>query len=320
MSVKLNSGYEMPLVGFGCWKVDNATASDTIYNAIKTGYRLFDAAADYGNCKEIGQGIKRAIDEGLVSRQELFITSKLWNNFHAPENVPKALEKILSDMQLEYLDLFLIHFPIAFKYVPFEEKYPPGFYCGDGDNFHYENVPLADTWKAMEGCAKSGKARSIGVSNFSSALIYDLLRSAEIKPAALQIEHHPYLQQPKLLEYVKSQGIAVTAYSSFGPQSFLELKSAKALNTPTLFQHDTIKSIADKHKRTPAQVLLRWASQRDIAIIPKSNNEDRLYQNLQVNDFNLTKEDFDAISKLDQGLRFNDPWDWDPKNINPIFY
>ncbi|KAI5949129.1 GRE3 [Candida theae] len=311
MSIKLNSGHEMPIVGFGCWKVTNDTAADQIYNAIKVGYRLFDGAQDYGNEKEVGQGINRAIDEGLVSRDELFVVSKLWNNFHDPKNVETALNKTLSDLNLEYLDLFLIHFPIAFKFVPIEEKYPPGFYCGDGDKFHYENVPLLDTWKALESLVAKGKIRSIGISNFNGGLIYDLLRGAKIPPAVLQIEHHPYLQQPRLIEYVQSQGIAVTGYSSFGPQSFLELQSQKALDTPTLFDHATIKSIASKHKKTPAQVLLRWATQRGIAVIPKSNNPDRLNQNLNVNDFDLSKEDLQEISKLDKGLRFNDPWDWD---------
>lgn len=301
----------MPLVGYGCWKVNKETCADTIYNAIKIGYRLFDAAQDYGNCKEIGQGINRALDEGLVARDELFVTSKLWNSYHDPKNVEKALDKVLSDMQLEYLDLFLIHFPIAFKYVPIEEKYPPGFYCGDGDKIHYEDVPLLDTWKAMEKLTKTSKVKSIGISNFTGALILDLLRGAEIKPAVLQIEHHPYLQQPELIEYVQSQGIAVTAYSSFGPQSFLEMQNAKALGTPTLFEHNTIKEISQKYKKTPAQVLLRWATQRNVAIIPKSNNLDRLLQNLNVNDFDLTKEDFNEIAKLDRNLRFNNPWTWD---------
>ncbi|RCK64783.1 NAD(P)H-dependent D-xylose reductase I,II [Candida viswanathii] len=315
-TIKLNSGYEMPLVGFGCWKVTNATAADQIYNAIKTGYRLFDGAEDYGNEKEVGEGINRAIKDGLVKREELFITSKLWNNFHDPKNVEVALNKTLSDLNLDYVDLFLIHFPIAFKFVPIEEKYPPGFYCGDGDKFHYEDVPLLDTWKALEKLVDAGKIKSIGISNFTGALIYDLIRGATIKPAVLQIEHHPYLQQPKLIEYVQKQGIAITGYSSFGPQSFLELESKRALDTPTLFQHETIKSIADKHGKSPAQVLLRWATQRGIAVIPKSNSPDRLAQNLSVVDFDLTQEDLDEIAKLDIGLRFNDPWDWD--NI-PIF-
>ncbi|CAH2352254.1 NADPH-dependent D-xylose reductase [[Candida] railenensis] len=311
MSIKLNSGYDMPLVGFGCWKVSNDTCAEQIYNAIKVGYRLFDGAMDYGNEKEVGQGLKKALDEGLVSREELFITSKLWNNYHDPKNVPIALEKVLKDLGLDYIDLYLIHFPIAFKFVPIEEKYPPGFYCGDGDKFIYEDVPLAETWKALEKLTKTGKVKSIGISNFNGGLVYDLLRGAEIKPAVLQIEHHPYLQQPNLVEYVQSEGIAITAYSSFGPLSFVELDHPKALETPKLFEHKSIQSIADAHKKTPAQVLLRWATQRNIAVIPKSNNPDRLHQNLVVNDFDLTKDQIDEISKLDIGLRFNNPWDWD---------
>lgn len=301
----------MPSVGFGCWKVDNATCADTIYNAIKVGYRLFDGAEDYGNEKEVGEGINRAIDEGLVARDELFVVSKLWNSFHDPKNVEKALDRTLSDLKVDYLDLFLIHFPIAFKFVPFEEKYPPGFYCGDGDKFHYEDVPLIDTWRALEKLVEKGKIRSIGISNFSGALIQDLLRGAKIKPAVLQIEHHPYLQQPRLIEYVQSQGIAITAYSSFGPQSFVELNHPRVKDVKPLFEHDVIKSVADKVKKTPAQVLLRWATQRGLAVIPKSNNPDRLLSNLKVNDFDLSQEDFQEISKLDIELRFNNPWDWD---------
>lgn len=301
----------MPSVGFGCWKVDKATCADTIYNAIKVGYRLFDGAEDYGNEKEVGEGINRALDEGLVARDELFVVSKLWNSFHDPKNVEKALDRTLSDLKVDYLDLFLIHFPIAFKFVPFEEKYPPGFYCGDGDKFIYEDVPIIDTWRALEKMVEKGKIRSIGISNFPGALIQDLLRGAKIKPAVLQIEHHPYLQQPRLIEYVQSQGIAITAYSSFGPQSFVELNHPRVKDVKPLFEHDVIKSVAEKANKTPAQVLLRWATQRGLAVIPKSNNPDRLLSNLKVNDFDLSQEDFKEISKLDIELRFNNPWDWD---------
>lgn len=309
-TVKLNTGAEMPLVGFGCWKVDQSTCADQIFNAIEVGYRLFDNAQDYGNEVEVGRGIKRAIDEGIVARDELFVTSKLWNTFHHPDHVEEAVDKVLKDLDLEYLDLWLIHFPVALKYVPISERYPPGVNAPDG-KVYYENVSIADTWKAMEKLVKKGKVKAIGVSNFTGALLFDLIRGAEIPPAVLQIEHHPYLQQKKLVNWVQSQGIAITAYSSFGPQSFMELDSETAKNAPSLLQHDQISSIGKAHDRTPAQVLLRWATQRKIAVIPKSNKTDRLVQNLNVNDFDLTKEELAAIDKLDIGLRFNDPWDWD---------
>ncbi|ABN67152.1 NAD(P)H-dependent D-xylose reductase (XR) [Scheffersomyces stipitis CBS 6054] len=310
-SIKLNSGYDMPAVGFGCWKVDVDTCSEQIYRAIKTGYRLFDGAEDYANEKLVGAGVKKAIDEGIVKREDLFLTSKLWNNYHHPDNVEKALNRTLSDLQVDYVDLFLIHFPVTFKFVPLEEKYPPGFYCGKGDNFDYEDVPILETWKALEKLVKAGKIRSIGVSNFPGALLLDLLRGATIKPSVLQVEHHPYLQQPRLIEFAQSRGIAVTAYSSFGPQSFVELNQGRALNTSPLFENETIKAIAAKHGKSPAQVLLRWSSQRGIAIIPKSNTVPRLLENKDVNSFDLDEQDFADIAKLDINLRFNDPWDWD---------
>lgn len=316
-TIKLNSGYEMPQVGFGCWKVDKDTCANTIYNAIKVGYRLFDGAEDYGNEKEVGEGIKMALEEGLVARDELFVVSKLWNNYHHPDNVETALDRTLSDLQVDYLDLFLIHFPIDFKYVPHSEKYPLGFYCGDGDKFVYENVPLLDTWRAFEKMVEKGKIRSIGISNFNGALILDLLRGASIPPAVLQIEHHPYLQQPRLVEWVRSKGIAVTAYSSFGPQSFVELDYPKAKECVALFKHKDICTIAAAHQKSPAQVLLRWATQRGLAVIPKSNKTERLLANLTVNDFDLSASEIETISKLDVGLRFNDPWDWDKI---PIFH
>lgn len=310
-TITLNNGNKMPQVGFGCWKVDKETCADQIFNAIEVGYRLFDGAQDYGNEKEVGQGINRALEQGIVARDELFVVSKLWNTNHAPEHVEEAVDKVLDDLKLDYLDLFLIHFPVALKYVPIKEKYPAGLTGTKDDKLRYEDVPLLDTWKAMEALVSKGKVKSIGISNFTGPLIEDLLRGAKIPPAVLQIEHHPYLQQKRLVEWVQSKGIAITAYSSFGPQSFLELKHEGALKIPGLFEHEDIASIAKKHDKTPAQILLRWATQRGIAVIPKSNKTDRLVQNLSINSFTLTDDELAAIAKLDIGLRFNDPWDWD---------
>lgn len=307
--ITLNNGIKVPQIGFGCWKLKNETAADQIYEAIKVGYRLFDGAIDYGNDQEIGKGIKRAIEEGLVKREELTIVSKLWNNYHAPENVVKAINKVLSDLQLDYVDVFYIHFPIAQKFVPIEEKYPPGFYCGK-NGWEFEDVPLAVTWAAMEKLVEKGKTKSIGISNFNGALIQDLLRGCKIKPQFLQIEHHPYLVQPRLIKYAQDNDITVVAYSSFGPQSFLELDVPEAKGAVSLFQHDLIKTIASKHKVSAGKVLLRWATQRGLVVIPKSNKKERLIENFHINDFDLSSKEVEEISKLDKHLRFNDPWTW----------
>jgi len=305
-NIKLNSGYEMPLVGFGLWKVNNETCADQVYEAIKAGYRLFDGASDYGNEVEAGQGVTRAIKDGLVKREDLFITSKLWNTFHDGDRVEPIVRKQLADWGLDYFDLFLIHFPIALKYVDPAEIYPPGW-TGTGKEIQFSNVSIQETWTAMESLVEKKIARSIGISNFSAQLIIDLQRYAKIPPAALQIEHHPYLTQQQLIEYVQKQGIAVTGYSSFGPLSFIELDLQHAKDTPRLFDHNTIKSIAEKHDKTPAQVLLRWATQRNIAVIPKSNNPGRLAQNLDVLSWDLEASEIQAISALDRRLRFNNP-------------
>jgi D-xylose reductase len=200
-----------------------------------------------------------------------------------------------------------MHFPMALKYVDPSERYPPGFFTQDGQSVVPGTATIQETWTAMEDLVKSGLARSIGISNFNGALILDLLRYAKIVPAALQIEHHPYLTQANLVNFAQSQGIAVTAYSSFGPQSYHELNLQRATDTPLLFDHEIIKRIANRHGKTSAQVLLRWATQRNIAVIPKTINPERLTQNLDVTEWDLTNDEVKEISGLDKGLRFNDP-------------
>lgn len=307
-TIKLSSGYEMPQVGFGLWKVGKDTCADTVYNAIKTGYRLFDGACDYGNEKEAGEGVARAIKEGLVKREELFIVSKLWNTFHEKERVEPICRKQLADWGVDYFDLYLIHFPIALKYVDPENRYPPEWFADDGKTIELSNATIQETWTAMESLVEKKLVRSIGISNFQGALILDLLRYAKIRPATLQIEHHPYLVQPTLLRLCKEEKIAVTAYSTFGPSSFLELGVDKGV--PMVFDHPVIKKIAEAHSKTPAQTVLRWVTQRGIAIIPKSNTQSRLEENLHVTDFDLTEEEIKEISALDKHLRFNNPTDY----------
>ncbi|MBZ6376407.1 MAG: aldo/keto reductase [Kocuria palustris] len=234
------------------------------------------------------------------------MVSKLWNSFHEADKVEPIARKQLADWGVDYFDLYIVHFPIALKYLDPSVRYPPSWTTAEG-KIEFANAPIHETWGAMETLVDKKLARSIGVSNFSAQLLMDLLRYARVRPATLQIEHHPYLTQTRLVDYAQKEGITVTAYSSFGPLSFLELDLKHAKDTPLLFEHATITSIAEKHGRTPAQVLLRWSTQRNVAVIPKSNNPTRLAQNLTVTDFDLEASELEAISALDKGLRFNDP-------------
>ncbi|KAH6660388.1 NAD(P)H-dependent D-xylose reductase [Truncatella angustata] len=313
-SIKLSSGHEMPLVGFGIWKVPNESCADTVYNAIKLGYRHFDGAWDYTNSAEAGKGVRRAIDEGLVKREDLFITSKLWNNYHKREHAHQQAKLELEAWGLEYLDLFLIHFPIALEFIPFEEIRYPCFWSDKEQTkpTKLAKVPISETWSALEELVKTpenpkGIFKSIGISNFHTQLIYDLLSYAKIPPAVLQIEHHPYLTQPELIHMAQENNIAVTGYSTFGPASFIELNNAQAKEIKPLFETDPVKAAAEKHNVSPGQVLLRWCTQRNIIVIPKSNSVDRLKQNLESTTFDLTEEEIKAIAALDIGLRFNSP-------------
>jgi D-xylose reductase len=304
------TGQKMPLVGFGLWKVTKSSCADTVYAAIKCGYRLLDGAGDYGNEKEAGEGVRRAIKDGLVKREELFITSKLWNTFHAYDHAKAIARKQLNDWGLDYFDLFLIHFPISLQYVDPDHRYPPEWF-GDDGKVYLQNTPIHETWKAMEDLVDEGLAKNIGVSNFNGSLTLDVLRYARIAPQVMQVEHHPYLTQEPLVRFVKQWGIALTGYSSFGPKSYLELGMGR--HVESLLDSSFIKSIGNKHGKTTAQVLLRWATQRGIAVVPKSNNIARLAENLQCNSFDLTEGEIVQISCLNQNRRLNDPAEIDPR-------
>ncbi|KAH8646876.1 putative aldo-keto reductase [Xylariales sp. PMI_506] len=321
-TIKLASGHEMPLVGFGLWKVPKENAADTVYNAIKVGYRLFDGAYDYQNEKEAGEGIRRAISEGLVERKDIFITTKLWNNYHRKEHAVAMAKAQNETWGLGYIDLFLIHFPCALKYIDPEVRRYPAWWMDDQETVEEDKVPIRETWESLEQLVDEGVVRSIGVSNFQTQSLYDILSYAKHPISSLQIEHHPYLVQPGLVAMAQSRGITITGYSSFGPQSFLELReifSRRAKNIGPLFEADVIKTLATKYNVTPAQVLLRWATQRNIAVIPKSNSQNRLQQNLDVLGFDMTTEELESISGLDMGLRFNDPGFYLPNHPLHIF-
>ncbi|KAI0936784.1 hypothetical protein AcW1_000929 [Taiwanofungus camphoratus] len=294
------TGQKMPVVGFGLWKVTKSTCADTVYNAIKAGYRLLDGAGDYGNEKEAGEGLRRAIADGIVKREDVFVTSKLWNTFHARDHVKALAKKQLGLWGIDHFDLFLVHFPIALQYVDPSHRYPPEWF-GDDGKVYLQNTPMQETWGAMEELVDEGLVKNIGVSNCQGSILLDILRYARYQPAVNQVELHPYLTQEALIKLCKTLGIAITAYSSLGPQSYVELGGDKGAQN--LLEHDVVSSIAQKSQKSTAQVLLRWAVQQGLAVIPKSNNHDRLVANLQVDKFELSDADMKALSSLNINLR-----------------
>ena len=245
-----------------------------------------------------------------MKRSDLFITSQIWPTFHEPERVEPIVRRQLSDWGLDYFDLYLIHFPVALAYVDPSVRYPPGWQFDGKLEIRYSGATILDTWKSLEKLVDGGIAKSIGVSNFQSQILYDLLRGCRIRPATLQVEHHPFLTQVKLMRLAKKEGIIVTAYSSFGPSSFREFDSAgheKARNMVPLLENPVITEIATRAGKQPSQVLLRWSTQSGHAVIPKTSRKEILPINLDCTGWDLSQEDLDKISALDEGLRFNEP-------------
>ena len=302
------AGADMPAVGLGIWKIDRDETAQAVENAIAAGYRHIDSAADYGNEAEAGDGIRAAVAGGHCSRDDLWVTSKLWNTYHRKEHVRAACERSLADLKLDYLDLYLIHFPIATKFVAFEERYPPEWFFDPGaenPSMLIDPVPLAETWAGMEELVTAGLVRHIGVCNYTSGLLIDLMAYSSIKPAMLQIESHPFLTQEKLLRLAGDLNIAVTAFSPLGALSYVSIDMATGADT--VLDKAPVLAAAERVGRTPAQVVLRWGVQRGTAIIPKTTRPERLRENLALFDFELSDDEMAAISALNQNRRFNDP-------------
>jgi D-xylose reductase len=322
-SCKLAGGDQLPAVGLGLWKVAREEAVRTVQDAIEVGYRHFDCACDYGNEAEVGEALQRVLQSGSCRREALWVTSKLWNTYHAAEHVRPAVERSLADLRLEYLDLYLIHFPLAHKFVPFETRYPPGWFHephAAQPRVELTKVPIAETWRGMEELVRAGLVRNIGVCNFNTALLRDLLTQAEIPPAVLQVEMHPFLAQEKLLRFCKQQGIVVTAFSPLGAASYVSLGMAGP--NESALEQSVVREAAQQHGKTPAQVLLRWGVQRGTVVIPKTTRPERLRENLAIFDFELSLEEMTAITALDRSRRFNDPGVFGEKAFNtflPIY-
>lgn len=302
------TGKSMPTVGLGLWKIDPGAVADAVYQAIKVGYRHLDSAADYGNEKEVGEGIALAITDGLCSRDELWVTSKLWNTYHRREHVEAACRKSLEDLGLDYFDLYLVHFPIALSYVDFNDRYPPEWIFdpeAENPGMQLDAVPLSETWGAMEKLVEVGLCRQIGICNYSTSLVHDLMSYARIKPAMLQVESHPYHTQEALLRTAQQYGIAVTAFSPLGALSYVSLDMATA--NDSVLTAPVVVAAAQRTGATAAQVVLRWGIQRGTAVIPKTSNPQRLVENLHLSELSLNEDEMAAISALNQNRRFNDP-------------
>jgi len=290
-AVKLNTDYDVPMIGLGTWKSDPGEVYQAIRWAIKLGYRHIDCAPIYGNEKEIGQALHDAVSEGDIKREELFVTSKLWNDSHEPDAVLPALKQTLADLQLDYLDMYLIHWPVA-------QQRGTTMPHKDDDMIPLQDMPLYLTWAEMEKAQQQGLVHSIGVSNFGVKHLSELVEKAKIIPAVDQVECHPLLQQNELLEYCRNNMIALTAYSPLG--------SHHENGEPNLFQNEIIMDIAGRLKATSAQVLLAWQLKRGVIVIPKTVHDERLQENFAASALELDDEDMRKIASLDSGHRFID--------------
>jgi len=293
---KLNNGLSMPIFGLGTYESKPGEVEGAVKEALKCGYRHLDCASRYANEKEVGEGI---VASG-VPREEIFVTSKVWITKLKPSLVEKQCRKTLSDLGLKYLDLYLVHWLTTMvdsdEVVPKDENGKPRYDT---------SFSLVDTWKAMEDLVAKGLTKSIGISNFNSQQVEKICSNSTIKPVTNQVECHPFLNQAKLLKFCSERGVTLTAYSP--------LARAKP-GEKSLFDQPKIKTIAEKYNKSPAQIVLRWQTQRGVITIPKSVTASRIQENAQVFDFRLTEQEMGEVDSLDcNGRIVIPPWSDHPE-------
>ncbi|XP_032740380.1 estradiol 17 beta-dehydrogenase 5 isoform X2 [Rattus rattus] len=296
-TVRLSDGHFIPVLGFGTYapqEVPKSKAVEATKIAIDAGFRHIDSAAMYQNEKEVGLAIRSKIADGTVKREDIFYTSKVWCTFNHPERVQVCLERSLKQLQLEYVDLYLIHFPMALK--PGEDLLPKD----ENGKFIFDVVDICATWEAMEKCKDAGLAKSIGVSNFNRRQLERILNKPGLKykPVCNQVECHPYLNQRKLLDFCKSKDIVLVAYSALGSQCDTKWVDQ---NLPVLLADPVLCAIAKKYKRTPALIALRYQLERGVVVLAKSFTEKRIKENMQ-----LTSEDMKVLDGLNKNIRYID--------------
>lgn len=282
------------MVGLGTWKSAPGQVKQAVITALDCGYRHIDCAAAYSNEQEVGEALALWVGPGkTLQRDEVFVTSKLWNTKHDPPDVEEACRTTLMHLGLSYLDLYLIHWPMAFQRgTEAMPRKADGSIC-------YSDTHYKDTWIAMESLVDKGLVKAIGLSNFNARQIEEILSMARHKPVVNQVERHPYLTQTDLLSYCRSVGLCVTAYSPLGSgdRPWATPGEAGLLDDPRL------EAIAKRYKKTPAQVILRWHIESGVVCIPKSVTPSRIRENLEVFDFSLSKEDTALIQSFNRNQR-----------------
>jgi diketogulonate reductase-like aldo/keto reductase len=310
--IKVNERFQIPSLAFGTYRTSGDSLTRAIKEAIKCGYRHFDCAWFYGNEKTVGEALKEAIQEsnGSLKREDLFIVSKLWCTFHSKDMVRKGLAESLYNFQMDYLDLYLIHWPMAFK-----EGSGEALPQNSKAELLYSDVSYVETYKAMEELMREGKVKNIGVSNFNIKQLQDIFDNCEIKPFTNQIEVQPYFHNSKLVDFCQNNKVLVSAYAPLGGG-----EKSKIPGVSDLLENQILNTIGKKYKKTTAQVCLRWGIQKGFAVLAKSVTPSRIVENYQIFDFELTEEDMNEIKKLDYNMRLVDFANWFKELKDNKFY